>query len=320
MELKRILAGLEGLKLRGDLELDIKGIQKDSRKIKEGDLFVAIKGYEFDGHKYIENAIQNGATAVMVEEGCNLKEFNIPGEITVVMAKDTREALAICAINFYGDPSAKFKLIGVTGTKGKTTTTFMIKEILERAGKKVGLIGTIATYINGKKIKDSDRTTPESIELQEIFSQMVDAGVEVVVIEVSSQSLKLHRVDGCHFDIVLFTNFSEDHISKNEHPDMKDYFESKLKLFNMCNNGIVNTDDLYGAKIPKLFPDSNITTYGIDNYANLLAKDITITNAYVDFKVKITDRNERVKTGIPGRFSVYNSLAAICVAKKFGIS
>ena len=166
MELKRILAGLEGLKLRGDLELDIKGIQKDSRKIKEGDLFVAIKGYEFDGHKYIENAIQNGATAIMVEEGCNLKEFNIPGEITVVMAKDTREALAICAINFYGDPSAKFKLIGVTVTKGKTTTTFMIKEILERAGKKVGLIGTIATYINGKKIKDSDRTTPESIELQ----------------------------------------------------------------------------------------------------------------------------------------------------------
>ena len=320
MELKRILAGLEGLKLRGDLELDVKGIQKDSRKIKEGDLFVAIKGYEFDGHKYIENAIQNGATAIMVEEGCNLKEFNIPNEVTIIMAKDTREALATCAINFYGDPSAKFKLIGVTGTKGKTTTTFMIKEILERAGKKVGLIGTIATYINGKKIKDSDRTTPESIELQEIFSQMVDAGVEVVVMEVSSQSLKLHRVDGCHFDIVLFTNFSEDHISKNEHPDMKDYFESKLKLFNMCNNGIVNTDDLYGAKIPKLFPDSNITTYGIDNYANLLAKDITITNAYVDFKVKITDRNERVKTGIPGRFSVYNSLAAICVAKKFGIS
>ena len=320
MELKRILAGLEGLKLRGDLELDIKGIQKDSRKIKEGDLFVAIKGYEFDGHKYIENAIQNGATAIMVEEGCNLKEFNIPGEITVVMAKDTREALAICAINFYGDPSAKFKLIGVTGTKGKTTTTFMIKEILERAGKKVGLIGTIATYINGKKIKDSDRTTPEGLELQQIFAQMVKEGVEAVVMEVSSQSLKLHRVDGCQFDIVLFTNFSEDHISKNEHPDMEDYFQSKLKLFKMCKVGIVNTDDLHGAKIPGMFPDSDITTYGIDNYAKLLAKDITITNSYVDFKVKITDKNERVKTGIPGRFSVYNSLAAICVAQKFGIS
>ena len=236
------------------------------------------------------------------------------------MSPNTRRALAITASNFYGNPSRKFKLIGVTGTKGKTTTTFMIKEILEKAGKKVGLIGTIATYINGKKIKDSDRTTPESLELQRIFAQMVDEGVEAVVMEVSSQSLKLHRVDGCEFDIVLFTNFSEDHISKNEHPDMEDYFQSKLKLFKMCKVGIVNTDDLHGAKIPGMFPDSDITTYGIDNYAKLLAKDITITNSYVDFKVKITDKNERVKTGIPGRFSVYNSLAAICVAQKFGIS
>lgn len=137
--------------------------------------------------------------------------------------------------------------------------------------------------------------------------------------EVSSQSLKLHRVDGCEFDIVLFTNFSEDHISEKEHPDMEDYFNSKLKLFEMCKTGITNADDLYGAKLPKLFPDSNIVTYGIDNFANVLAKDITITNSYVDFKVKITDRNERVKTSIPGRFSVYNSLAAICVAQRFGI-
>ncbi len=149
---------------------------------------------------------------------------------------------------------------------------------------------------------------------------MVEDGVEVCVMEVSSQSLKLHRVAGCDFDIVLFTNFSEDHISPNEHSDMEDYFNSKLKLFEMCKTGIVNADDLYSSRIPRLFPDSNIVTYGIDNYANLLAKDITITNSYVDFKVKITDRNERVKTFIPGRFSVYNSLAAISVAQKFGIS
>ena len=320
MELKRMLVGLEGLKVRGNLDLEIKGLESNSKEIKKDYLFIAIKGYAVDGHKYINNAIENGAIAIIVEEGCNLKELNIPENITVVMAKNTREALAICASNFYNNPSSKFKLIGVTGTKGKTTTTYMIKEILEKAGKKVGLIGTIATYINGKKIQDSDRTTPESLELQQIFSKMVEAGVEVVVMEVSSQSLKLHRVDGCEFDLALFTNFSEDHISKNEHPDMEDYFQSKLKLFKMCKNGIVNVDDLHGAKIPVLFPESNITTYGIDNYANVLAKDITITNAYVDFKVKITDRNERVKTGIPGRFSVYNSLAAICVAQKFGIS
>ena len=320
MELKKLLIGLEGLKVKGSLELEITGLDSNSKQIKPGYLFVAIKGFSADGHQFVENAIENGAIAVMVEEGCDLKALKIPENVTIIKAKDTREALANCAANFYENPSRKFKLIGVTGTKGKTTTTFMIKEILEKAGKKVGLIGTIATYMNGKKIKDSDRTTPESLELQAMFKQMADAGVEVVVMEVSSQSLKLHRVDRCEFDIVLFTNFSEDHISPNEHPDMKDYFESKLKLFEMCKTGIVNTDDLHGAKIPGLFPDNNITTYGIDNYANLLAKDITITNSYVDFKVKITDRNERVKTGIPGRFSVYNSLAAICVAQKFGIT
>ena len=319
MKLKEMLVGLEGLRAKGDLEIEIKGLESNSKNIKEGYLFVAIKGFSVDGHKYIESAVENGATAVMIQEDCDLKSINIPEGITIIMAKDTREALAITANNFYGEPSKKFKLIGVTGTKGKTTTTYMIKEILEKAGKKVGLIGTIATYINGKKLKDSDRTTPESLELQQLFSKMVEEKVEVVVMEVSSQSLKLHRVDGCDFDIVLFTNFSEDHISANEHPDMEDYFQSKLKLFKMCKTGIVNTDDLHGAKIPRLFPESNITTYGIDNYANVLAKDITITNSYVDFKVKITDRNERVKTGIPGRFSVYNSLAAICVAQKFGI-
>ena len=320
MELKRMLIGLEGLKVKGNLEIDIKGIEKNSKQIKEGYLFIAIKGFSVDGHNYREDAINQGASAIMIEEGCNLKSIKIPNEITVIMAKNTREALAITSSNFYGNPSNKFKLIGVTGTKGKTTTTFMIKEILEKAGKKVGLIGTIATYINGKKVKDSDRTTPESLELQQTFSEMEKNGVEVVVMEVSSQSLKLHRVTGCEFDIVVFTNFSEDHISPNEHPNMEDYFNSKLKLFEMCKTGIVNTDDLHGAKIPRLFPESNITTYGIDNYANVLAKDITITNSYVDFKVKITDRNERVKTCIPGRFSVYNSLAAICVVKKFGIS
>ena len=319
MKLKEMLIGLEGLKVKGDLDIDIKGVESNSKNVEEGFLFVAIKGFKVDGHKFIDSAIENGATAIIIEEGCDLKQIKNLDNIVVVMAKDTREALAIVSSNFYGNPSRKFKLIGVTGTKGKTTTTFMIKEILEKAGKKVGLIGTIATYINGKKLGDSDRTTPESLELQKLFSKMVEEKVEVVVMEVSSQSLKLHRVDGCDFDIVLFTNFSEDHISPTEHPDMQDYFNSKLKLFEMCKIGIVNTDDLHGAKIPRMFPDSQITTYGIDNFANVLAKDITITNSYVDFKVKLTDRNERVKTCIPGRFSVYNSLAAICVAQKFGI-
>ena len=319
MKLKEILVGLEGLKVKGDLDIEIDGVTSNSRDVKKGFLFVAIKGFKVDGHNFITSAVEQGATAVMIEEGVDLKTIKVPSDVTIVMAKNTREALAITSSNYYGNPSSKFKLIGVTGTKGKTTTTFMIKEILEQAGKKVGLIGTIATYINGKKIKDSDRTTPESVELQKTFSDMAEQGVEYVVMEVSSQSLKLHRVDGCKFDLVLFTNFSEDHISPNEHPDMEDYFNSKLKLFKMCKNGIINSDDVYSIKIPKLFPESNILTYGIDNQSNLLAKDITITNSYVDFRVKLTDRNERVKTCIPGRFSVYNSLAAISVAKQYGI-
>ena len=320
MELKKILVGLEGLKAKGNLDLDITGLESNSKNIKEGYMFIAIKGYSVDGHDYINNAIEAGAKVVMVQEGCDLKKIKLPADVTIIMAKDTREALAICSCNFYGNPSRKFKLIGVTGTKGKTTTTYMIKEILEKAGHKVGLIGTIATYINGKMISESARTTPESIELQKTFAQMVEAGVEYVVMEVSSQSLKLHRVDGCNFDIVVFTNFSEDHISEKEHPDMKDYFESKLKLFKMCDNGIINVDDLQVSKIPRLLPENKIMTYGIDNYCEVLAKDITITNSYVDFRVKVSDRNERVKVDIPGRFSVYNALAAICVAKKLGIA
>ena len=320
MNIKSLLVGLEGVKVMGDLDKEVRQIQNDSRKVETGDMFIAIKGFVSDGHKYIGDVIKKGATAIMIQEGCvDLKSLQIPQDTTLIILPDTRRGLAIVSTNFYGNPSSKFKLIGVTGTKGKTTTTFMIKEILERAGKKVGLLGTIATYINGRRLSDSDRTTPESIEIQKMFKKMLDEGVEYVVMEVSSQSLKLHRVDGCQFNLCVFTNLSEDHISEKEHPDMKDYFESKMKLFEMCKTGIVNIDDLYGTKIPKLFPDGNITTYGIDNSANLLAKDITITNSYVDFRVRLSNRNERVKVGIPGRFSVYNSLAAISVAQKFGI-
>ena len=320
MKLRDLLIGLSDLKARGDLDIDIRGIACNSNDVKEGDLFIAIKGFEDDGHKFINEAIEKGVVAILIEEGCDLKSFKVKKDTVVIMAKDTREALATVSCNYYKNPSKKFKLIGITGTKGKTTTSYMIKEILEKAGKKVGLIGTLETYVNGKSIKTNDRTTPESLELQRLFSKMVAEKVDVVIMEVSSQSLKLHRVKGCDFDIVVFTNFSHDHISKIEHPTMEDYLQSKLKLFEMCKVGIVNNDDVQGAKIPRIFPESNITTFGIDNYANVMARDITVTNTYADFKVKLTDRNERVKVGIPGRFSVYNALASICVAKKFQIS
>lgn len=320
MNLKKVLAGLEGIKAKGEIDREVTSIENDSRKVIEGSLFFAIKGFTTDGTQFIPNAIENGAKVILVDESADIKNLKLPQDVTLLVVPDARYAMAICSSNFYDHPSEKFKLIGVTGTKGKTTTTFMIKEILQKQGIKTGLIGTIAIYSGDKKIKDSDRTTPESIELQKIFKQMADDGCKVVVMEVSSQSLKLNRVAGCNFDIAVFTNFSEDHISEKEHPDMQDYFNSKLKLFKMCKYGFINIDDLQVCKVPKLVPECEIKTYGIDNACNLLAKDITITNSYVDFKVKIGDKNERIKVGIPGRFSVYNSLAAIDVATKLGCS
>ncbi len=320
MNLKKILAGLEGIKAKGEIDREVTTIEKDSRNVVEGSMFFAIKGFSADGTQYISSAIERGAKVILVDEETDIRTINLPADVTLLVVPDARYAMAICACNFYDNPSRKVKLIGVTGTKGKTTTTYMIKEILQKQGIKTGLIGTIAVYSGEKKIIDSDRTTPESIELQEYLAQMVEDGCEAVVMEVSSQSLKLNRVAGCEFDIAVFTNFSEDHISPKEHPDMQDYFNSKLKLFKMCKFGFVNVDDLQVCKVPKLIPECDIKTYGIDNTCNLLAKDITITNSYVDFKVKIGERNERIKVGIPGRFSVYNSLAAINVATKLGCS
>ena len=318
MNLKKILLGLENIKAKGEIDREVTAITNDSREVIEGSLFFAIKGFSNDGTQYIPTAIEKGAKVILVDDKFDLRSVEIPADVTLVVVPDARYAMAICSCNFYDNPSRKLKLIGVTGTKGKTTTTYMMKEMLQKQGYKTGLIGTIAIYSGDKKLEDSDRTTPESIKLQKILAQMVDDGCQLVVMEVSSQSLKLHRVAGCEFYAGLFTNFSEDHISPKEHPDMEDYFNSKLELMKMCKYGFINADDLQVSKVPKLLPDKDIKTYGIDNQCDLLAKDITITNSYVDFKVKIGERNERIKVGIPGRFSVYNSLAAISVAMKLG--
>lgn len=318
MNLKKILSGIDGIKARGNVDIEVSSIENDSRKVKEGSMFFAIKGFTTDGTDYIESAIGNGAKVILTDDSFDERTVNIPSNVTLIKVPDSRYAMAICSCNYYDNPSKKLKLVGITGTKGKTTTTYMIKEMLQKQGHKAGLIGTIAVYSGDRKIKDSDRTTPESIELQALLAEMVEDGCDVAIMEVSSQSLKLNRVAGCEFYIGLFTNFSEDHISPKEHPDMQDYFESKLKLMRMCKFGFINADDLQVAKVPKMLKDCDIKTYGIDNTANLIAKDITITNSYVDFKVKIYDKNERIKVGIPGRFSVYNSLAAISIAKQLG--
>ncbi len=319
MKLENLLRGIENFKSKGNLDIDIKKVESNSKKIEPDSLFVAIKGFDFDGHEYIEEAVNNGATAVMLDINADLKKIKIPSGVTVILTANTRVALAVVAANFYDNPSRKFKLIGVTGTKGKTTTTYMIKSILEKASYKVGLIGTIANYIGDVCLGESSRTTPESLELQELFYKMAKENVDYVVMEVSSQSLKLNRVYGCKFDYAIFTNFYKDHISVKEHPDMEDYFNSKLKLFSMSMRGYINADDFKCARIKENSPKCMFKTYSIDNTSDYLAKDITITNVSVDFKVKINNKNERIKVNIPGRYSVYNALAAISLADSLGI-
>lgn len=320
MELKKLLIGIENFKIKGNSELNIEKIECNSKKVVPNSLFIAIKGYDFDGHEYVEEAIENGATAIMLDMSADLRKVKLTKLVTVIIADDTRKALAITSCNFFGNPSSYFKLIGVTGTKGKTTTTYMIKSILEKAGYKVGLIGTVANYIGEDCLGYSNRTTPESLELQELFYKMAKAKVDYVVMEVSSQSLKLNRVLGCKFDYAIFTNLYKDHISLKEHADMNEYFESKLKLFKMSSRGFVNADDFKCNKIIKEAPNCNISTYSVDNKSDLIAKDITITNISVDFKVKLDTRNERIKVNIPGRYSVYNALAAISFARSIGIN
>ncbi len=313
MKLSEVLKGIEEIEVRGDLEIDVPSIAYDSRKVENGGMFVAIVGFKMDGHNYIESAIQSGAKIIAMQEGA-YDAGMIPEGITVVFSKDTRKFLPMVACNFYGNPTRELKVVGVTGTKGKTTTTYMIKSILEHAGKKVGLIGTIANYV-GDKCYESERTSPESLDLQRMFREMVNNKCDVAVMEVSSHSLVLDRVWGIDFDIGVFTNLTQDHL--DFHKTFDNYLAAKAKLFTMCKEGFVNCDDMYAKKLMDM-ATCPITTYGIDNNPFVSARDIIITNSYSDFKMPFNKVIQRIKVDIPGRFTVYNALAAICVSIRLG--
>ena len=313
MKLSEVLKGIEEIEVRGDLEIDIPSIAYDSRKVENGGMFVAIVGFKTDGHNYIESAIQSGAKIIAMQEGA-YDAGMIPEGITVVFSKDTRKFLPMVACNFYGNPTRELKVVGVTGTKGKTTTTYMLKSILEHAGKKVGLIGTIANYV-GDKCYESERTSPESLDLQRMFREMVNNKCDVAVMEVSSHSLALDRVWGIDFDIGVFTNLTQDHL--DFHKTFDNYLAAKAKLFTMCKEGFVNCDDMYAKKLMDM-ATCPITTYGIDNNPFVSARDIIITNSYSDFKMPFNKVIQRIKVDIPGRFTVYNALAAICVSIRLG--
>jgi len=313
MKLKELVGSLETVEVQGGMDKEIRGVTYDSRKALPGYLFVCIDGFTTDGHKYAQQAVDNGACALVVE-----KDVNIIGEdITLIKVRNSRKALALISANWFGNPSRSMTLVGVTGTKGKTTTTYMIHSILEKAGRTAGLIGTVANCIGREKIP-ARRTTPESYDLQEMFEKMKEMGADTVVMEVSSQGLKLDRVTGCNFDIGLFTNFSKDHIGGFEHPDMEDYFKSKLILFRMCKKGIVNVDAVYSNRVLDEAA-CEVLTFGIEKPADVRAENITTHSDSVEFDAVTPWFRERVKVSVPGFFSVYNALGAIAACGLMGV-
>ena len=309
MLLQYLIENLTNAKIFGDTNKEIEKIEYNSKKIGKNDVFVAIDGYKEDGNNYIDEAIENGATVIITDEDVEKKE-----NITYVEVDNARKALSLIAQTYYGYPARKLNLIGVTGTKGKTTTCYMIRDIMLAAGKKIGMIGTICnTYADVKE--ESSRTSPESLDLQALLKRMVDAGMEYVVMEVSSHALALYRVYGLKFTVSVFTNLSNEHL--DFHGTMDEYLNIKAKLFQASNFAILNGDDIYESKLAKMI-NCKIATYGLDNKVDLTATDIKINPSYVEFKMYINKMVETIKINIPGRYTVYNALAAIGVCSLFG--
>ena len=312
---RELLKDLKYEVLSGSIDVNVSELVYNTRKVKKECMFVCIKGATFDSHDVAGEAAKNGAVVIVAEH-----PVDVPAGTAVVLVEDTRYALALISAAYFGYPAKKLKVIGITGTKGKTTTTFMIRSILEHAGISTGLIGTIEVIIGDKHIP-AHNTTPESYEVQEYFAQMVAAGCKVAVMEVSSQGLKLHRTAGIRFDIGIFTNLAPDHIGENEHASFEEYMECKSRLFRQCDIGIVNADDEHCSDILKGHT-CKVETYGFSEKADLRASDLKLVNRPgflgVDYHVSGL-LNFDVEIDMPGRFSVYNSLVAIAVCRHFDI-
>ena len=286
---------------------EVTDVTSDSRQVKEGFLFVCIKGASFDGHSVAQQMLDIGAVAVVCEY-----DLGVENQIIV---DDTRKAYSPICASFFGNPADSLKLIGLTGTNGKTTTTFLIKQILENVGKKVGLIGTVQNMV-GDEVYPAHYTTPDPHELQSLFRKMVDAGCEYCIMEVSSQALAQGRVEGIHFHIGAFTNLTQDHL--DYHKTWENYFESKKLLFKACDCAVTNLDDEYGLKIVDGC-GCRVVTYGVDNMkADFVARNVGFSANGVRYDL-VGEKMGRVSCPIPGRFSVYNSLCATSVALTLGV-
>lgn len=311
MKLSQLIKSIDVIELAASPECEIGGISYDSRTTKPGDLFVAISGFATDGYKYIPSAAQNGAAVVVCDRVPQV-------EVPYVLVGDCRRALALISREFFGDPAGKMKIIGITGTNGKTTTTYLLKHLLEKSlGAKVGLVGTNGNMI-GDEFIHTERTTPESLELQQLFAQMHESGCTYVVMEVSSHSLVLSRVAGIDFAVGAFTNLTQDHL--DFHHTMEEYAHAKAMLFNACRVGCINLDDAWADAMMKNASCRLMTYSAEDKDALLTAHDIRLSAKGVSFTARFDGESAAVSLAIPGRFSVYNALNTIAVGLALGIS
>ena len=311
MKLHELIKNLSIIEMNADAELEISGVSYDSRKTEKGDMFVAIRGFEADGHKFIPKAVENGAAVILCEEKPSC-------DIPYVLVSDSRYGLAIVSRDFFGDPASEMTMIGITGTSGKTSSSYLIKHMLEsKLDAKVGLIGTNGNMI-GDELLHTEHTTPESYELHKLFRHMADSGCTHVVMEVSSHSLTLERVAGIHFDVALYTNLSQDHL--DFHGTMEEYAAAKRKLFSMCSLGCFNLDDAWADFMRDGASCRTMTFSTEKNEADLVAKDIRLTADGVRFASVSGDEISITKLGIPGMFSVYNALGTMSVGLALGLS
>jgi UDP-N-acetylmuramoyl-L-alanyl-D-glutamate--2,6-diaminopimelate ligase len=306
MKLYEILKGIDHEVLVGDLNLEVCNITWDSRNVDRNSLFIAVKNRNIDRHDFVLDAVNNGAIALVVE----YEIPNIPEDITVIKVKESRKSMAIIAKNYYGNPAEKLKVIGVTGTNGKTSVSYFISKILEDFKIRCGIIGTIENTVAGQRMKTNklNPTTPDSIELQGSLAEMLCYGATHAAIEVTSSALSQDRVYGCEFDIGVFTNLTQDHLE--EHGTMENYKNAKLKLFKMCKKGIINIDDAAAVDIIST-ADCELITYGIENVCDFRATNIKYTSSGVNFNLEHNSEIRKASINIPGRFSVYNALSAI---------
>ena len=314
MKLKKILNNIEYELIKGSLDTNITDLCYDSRKVTKDCAFICLDGTQVDGHDFIDTAIKKGASTIFIE-----KDIEVSQPVTVIKLSNTRKDLSLLSINYFDNPASKLTMIGITGTKGKTTTSWMIKNILEEEGKKVGVIGTMGVFI-GNNHYETINTTPESYEIQKYLSEMVNQNIEYAVMEVSSQALKVGRVEGMTFDYGIFTNLTKDHIGEGEHENMEDYIYSKSLLFQKSKHGILNIDDKHYQDMTKN-NTCDIHTFGKNKEADLIINNIKLLRKEHFIGLELHTKGlieDTFLVNTPGEFSAYNAISAILTTKLIG--